>query len=98
MDDYEQRLRKRGNSNSNSSVESFTSSTASSAKEGNEDIVHGARRSGTWNGRRSEDIHGRGREREGNGEGLASKVKGRLRAFTGERRRDVTKGSPYPGT
>jgi len=90
MDEHERR-RTRGSSNS--SVESFSSSNAvSSPKEGlrrSEDVGRSVSNSG--NGRRSVDGHAR------EGEGLASKVKGRLRAFTGERRRDV-KGFPYPGT
>lgn len=95
MDEHERALRKRGDSHS--SVESFQSSNNGSSHREvrrSEDVGRSAlgRRSGTWSSRRSED-HGRERERE---EGLASKVKGRLRAFTGERRRDV-KGSPYPG-
>lgn len=94
MDEHERALRKRGGSNS--SVESFSSSNNGSPREDrntrrSEDVGHAfGTRSGTWNGRRSED-----HSRENGNEGLASKVKGRLRAFTGERRN--VKGSPYPG-
>lgn len=92
MDEHERR-RKRGDSNfstesaaSNSSVESF-GSHRDVLREGN---------------RRSEDVQRRstdgGNVRE---EGVVSKVKGRLRAFTGERKessRREFKVVPYPGT
>lgn len=98
MDEHEEKRRKRNNSNS--SVESFVSSNGSPTSPNmtapKETI---ARRSVTF-GRRSGELVRKSldeRPREtGNGrEVLKDKVKGRLRALTGERRKDV---KPYPGT
>lgn len=99
MDEHEEKRRKRNNSNS--SVESFSSSngspTSPNMQTGMKETA--ARRSVTF-GRRSGEMVRRSldeRPREsGKGrEMLADKVKGRLRALTGERRKDV---KPYPGT
>ncbi|KAE8453546.1 hypothetical protein EG329_010407 [Mollisiaceae sp. DMI_Dod_QoI] len=95
MDEHESARRKRERGASNSSVESFVSSTGiasvgNSPKEGRRSVTFGRR---SLDGR--EDFRDARDGVDGLGVGLASKVKGRLRALTGERRKDV---KPYPGT
>jgi hypothetical protein len=98
MDEHEEKRRKRNNSNS--SVESFVSSNGSPTSpqmSAPKETI--ARRSVTFGRRSGELVRKSLDERprgESNGrEALADKVKGRLRALTGERRKDV---KPYPGT
>lgn len=104
MDEHEKR-RKRGGSNS--SVESFTSTASNGVspvsptmkeREGRKNIIFGN------GGRQADDVVvRRSLDERPRGEGglvanvLASKVKGRLRALTGERRKDGNV-KPYPGT
>ncbi|KAL5317554.1 hypothetical protein ACEPPN_014649 [Leptodophora sp. 'Broadleaf-Isolate-01'] len=107
MDEHEKRKQR---SESNASTESFTftgrSRRGTGSSNGGGSPVQGefvmkervGRRSITF-GRRSDDVRRsldeRPKEFSENVEGLAMKVKGRLRALTGGKERNV---KPYPGT